>query len=86
MTEPATTFSAPSQAAHVRSGYPEAGWRPTGMAEKQDDRRTLPLCAADHLDGPTAQHKSNEAAWWKARGIHPPTLAAAFVQIFEETP
>ena len=65
----------PSHAAHVRSGYPEAGWRSTGMAEKPDDRRTLPLCALDHIDGPAAQHRTNEREWWAARGIYPPQLA-----------
>ena len=40
-------------AAHVRSGYPEAGWRPTGMQEKPSDFRTLPLCVDCHIDGRT---------------------------------
>ena len=72
----------PSQAAHVRSGYPEAGWRPTGMAEKPDDRRTLPLCALHHLDGPSAQHRSNEREWWASQGIYPPGLAAVCEQLY----
>lgn len=76
---------APSHAAHVRAGYPEAGWRATGMGEKPDDRRTLPLCAADHLDGPYAQHRTNERAWWEAQGIYPPGLAKRLARMFVQT-
>ena len=72
----------PSHAAHIRSGYPDAGWRATGMGEKPDDWRTLPLCALDHLNGPNAQHRSNERAWWAAMGIHPPTLVDEYVARF----
>ena len=72
----------PSQAAHVRAGYLEAGWRSTGLGEKPDDRRALPLCAFDHLDGPDAQHRGGERAWWEARGLYPPELAAAFGEVY----
>jgi hypothetical protein len=70
-------------AAHIRSGYPEAGWRPTGMQEKPDDARAAPLCATCHVDGPDAQHKSNERKWWEARNIYPPTLCANLRAAFE---
>jgi hypothetical protein len=54
------------------------------MQQKPDDKpRTLPLCAMCHTDGPDAQHRSNERAWWAARDIHPPTLAAKYVAKFE---
>ena len=76
----------PSHAAHVRAGYPEAGWRSTGMGEKPDDRRALPLCASDHLNGPTAQHRTNEREWWTRRGMHPPELVARFCGLFETYP
>lgn len=71
------------EAAHVRAGYPEDGWRPTGMAEKPDDRRTLPLCAGHHREGPKAQHAANERAWWAALGIHPPALCAALADAYD---
>ena len=74
----------PSHAAHVRSGYPDVGWRPTGMGEKPDDWRTLPLCAVDHVSGPGAQHRSNERAWWAAMGIYPPALVTKFVGQFRD--
>ena len=74
---------APSQAAHIRSGYPEAGWRPTGMQEKPDDFRTLPLCSTCHLDGPKAQHKANESQWWRGHDIHPPSLCARFLSQYQ---
>ena len=64
------------QAAHVRSGYPEPGWGPTGMQVKPSDFRALSLCVLCHLDGPDAQHKSNERSWWAARGIYPPLRCA----------
>ena len=76
--------AAPSQAAHIRSGYPEAGWRPTGMQEKPDDRRTVPLCSACHLDGPNAQHKRNEREWWEGLGLYPPDICAALVAEYEK--
>ena len=72
--------AAPSHAAHVRSGYPEAGWRPTGMGEKPDDWRTLPLCAYDHLYGPQSQHRANERKWWASHGLYPPALVEGFRQ------
>ena len=71
----------PSHAAHIRCGYPEAGWRPTGMGEKPDDWRTLPLCAQHHLTGPDAQHRSNERRWWAQWGIYPPVEALHFVNL-----
>lgn len=69
--------------AHVRSGYPEAeGWREVGKAEKPSDFRTLPLCPRCHLDGPDAQHRSNEKEWYERLGIYPPDLCAALVVAF----
>lgn len=64
------------QAAHIRSGYADDGWPPTGMQVKPSDARALSLCVLCHLDGPDAQHKSNERAWWAARNIHPPARCA----------
>lgn len=60
--------------AHIRAGYPEDGWPPTGMAQKPSDRRTAPLCPPHHLDD---QHKMNEREWWENLGIYPPQLCAA---------
>lgn len=72
-----------SEAAHVRAGYPESGWRPTGMGEKPDDRRSVPLCANCHRQGPKAQHQTKERAWWAERGIYPPELCAALSEAYE---
>jgi hypothetical protein len=74
----------PSQAAHIRSGYDEPGWRPTGMAEKPSDWRTAPLCRDCHLDGPKAQHRHNERSWWNGLGIYPPTLCAQLKAAYGE--
>jgi len=73
----------PSQAAHIRSGYPEPGWRPTGMAEKPSDWRTAPLCRDCHLDGPKAQHRHNERSWWAGLGIYPPDLCRDLRERYE---
>lgn len=64
------------EAAHIRSGYPEAGWGLTGMQVKPSDQRSLSLCAGCHREGPNAQHRGNERAFWAALGIHPPTRCA----------
>lgn len=65
------------EAAHVRAGYSAKGWAPTGMMQKPDDARAVPLCKDCHREGPNAQHRTNERAWWEALGIDPPDLCAA---------
>lgn len=70
----------PSQAAHIRSGYSEPGWRPTGLQEKPSDWRTAPLCRDCHLDGPKAQHRHNEKAWWQRLDIYPPDLCRDLIE------
>lgn len=69
----------PTRAMHVRSAYPEPGWPHTGMAQKPDDRRTLPGCDRHHTDGPKAQHRMNERTFWADLGIYPPNACAALV-------
>jgi hypothetical protein len=73
------------EAAHVRCGYPQDGWRPTGMQERPDDTRTVPLCAPHHRLGPRAQHATSERLWWEALGIHPPEFCAALRSAFENS-
>lgn len=73
----------PTEAAHVRCGYSEAGWSATGMQQKPHDWRTAPLCDWHHRDGPSAQHKGNERAWWANLGIFPPSLCGALKEAFE---
>ena len=65
------------EAAHVRAGYSSAGWAPTGMMQKPDDARAVPLCATCHREGPNAQHRANERQWWSGHGIDPPDLCRA---------
>jgi hypothetical protein len=60
-------------AAHVRFGDPARGKRHTGMAEKPDDKWTLPLTRAAH----TEQHGQSERAFWSALGIDPIALCEA---------
>lgn len=66
----------PCDAAHIRSAAPQYGKRHTGMAEKPDDRWTLPLCRQHHAE----QHSTNELAWWAAQDIDPFALAAALYE------
>ncbi len=65
-----------SEAAHIRYGSLLHGKRDTGMAEKPDDRWTVPLCASCHRTSQGAQHKSNEKQWWARLGIDPLATAA----------
>lgn len=69
------TQTCPTEAAHVRSGYPgEPGWKPTGGMSRPHDWRAVPLCSWHHRDGPDAQHQHNERSWWAGHDIHPPQL------------
>lgn len=78
--------AAPTEAAHVRCGYAgEPGWKPTGMMARPHDWRAVPLCSDHHREGPDAQHKSNERAWWERHGLYPPTLCAELRAQFERT-
>jgi hypothetical protein len=58
----------PSDPAHIRSGSIRHGKRPTGMAEKPDDRWAVPLNRVCHM----RQHDfGDELGWWSAHGIDP---------------
>lgn len=70
------------EAMHIRAGYPADGWAPTPMQRKPSDDRTAPGCASCHREGPDAQHRMNERAWWERLGIHPPELCAALRAAF----
>ena len=61
----------PVQAAHIRIGL-FAG------AMKPHDKHSTPLCQWCHLDSPMAQHKMNEAEFWKRHGLDPFAIAARF--------
>jgi hypothetical protein len=67
----------PAEAAHLRMACPAIGKEMTGKGEKPHDKFTVPLCRHHHCDGPDAQHRSNERAWWAARGIDPWAIAVA---------
>ncbi len=61
-------------AAHVRHGYPVKGWGGNpGMGAKPSDFRALPLTRASHRE----QHSMNEAAFWRALNVDPPTVCFA---------
>lgn len=62
----------PVEAAHIRYGDLRFYKSPTGMAEKPDDKFSVPLCAEAHR----AQHATSERDWWQAKGIDPILIAA----------
>lgn len=68
---------APVHVAHLRFASAIDGAPLVGKAMKPDDWRVLPLCPAHHMDGPDAQHRMNEAAFWASHGINPYALARA---------
>jgi hypothetical protein len=47
------------------------------VAEKPDDKWTVPLCADHHRTGKGAQHGAGEREWWTGRGIDPLPLCEA---------
>lgn len=61
------------EAAHIRFSDLHAGKRSTGMAEKSDDKFTVPLCSKCHR----AQHRCSERGWWEAKAIDPVKVALA---------
>lgn len=75
----------PSQAAHIR--YASAKYAAeTGMGEKPDDRFVLPLCPDCHLNGPDAQHRQSESAFWDKHNIDPHAMALALYRVTGDTP
>lgn len=62
----------PNDPAHLRSAARQYGKRQTGMAEKPDDKWTLPLCRTHHDD----QHRNNELQWWARHGVADPFAVA----------
>lgn len=62
------------QAAHIRSGSLEYEKPRTGLGEKPSDRWAVSLCRMCH----TMQHRQNELAFWKDRGLDPFDLAKRY--------
>ena len=62
-------------AAHIRSGSIAYDKPSTGMAEKPDDRWSLPLCRSDHN---RQHHFGNELEFWRQNGIDPFALAQRY--------
>lgn len=67
-------LNSPCDAAHVRYGDPAWDKRPTGMAEKPDDKFCLPLCDGHHRNSNEAQHNHGEREWWANMHIDPVKL------------
>jgi hypothetical protein len=63
-----------TEAAHIRAGSQRHGKPPTGMAEKPDDKWTVPLCGKHHRE----QHTMNELEFWRVHAIDPFEIALSF--------
>lgn len=75
----------PVEVCHIKIGYPEAGWRAFGHAEKAHDWRTIGMCRNCHREGANAQHQNrggDERWFWAQLAIYPPDLCAALVDAF----
>lgn len=60
------------QAAHIRMASRLHGkLDDAGTGRKPDDKWALPLCRLHHTDGPEAQHRIGEQAFWLRHGIDP---------------
>lgn len=76
-----------TEVAHVKCGFPEAGWRAFGHSERSDDRKTVSLCVECHRTGPAAQHANlggDERHFWRKLAVYPPALCAALVEAYEQ--
>ena len=76
----------PVEVCHVKVGFPEAGWRAFGHAERAHDRRTVPLDSECHRTGPRAQHANlggDERHFWMQLGIYPPTFCRALSDAYD---
>ncbi len=75
----------PVEVCHIKVGFPLAGWRAFGHAEKSHDRRCVPLCSVDHRTGPIAQHANlggDERTYWEKLRIYPPSLTDALYEAY----
>jgi hypothetical protein len=70
-----------SEAAHIRMGSRDHNKMPAGIGQKPADKWTLPLCSWHHRDGPEAQHKGSERAFWQRHGIDPFGVAEALYSL-----
>jgi Putative HNHc nuclease len=67
----------PVDAAHIKMADGRIGKPIASMNEKADDRFTLPLCRAHHLE----QHESPERGFWEGYHCDPVLLALALYSI-----
>lgn len=65
------------EAAHIRYADPAYGKRDVGMAEKPDDRWTVPLAPELHRE----QHSVSEREFWVRHGIDPCRVALALYAV-----
>lgn len=62
-----------TEAAHVRFSCLKVAKRHCGIAEKPDDKWTVPLCGRHHRE----QHEQNEQEFWSAAKVDPVFISLA---------
>lgn len=65
----------PAEAAHIRMTCQAYGKVNPGMQAKPHDRFAVPLCSWHHRNAPDAQHKGEEAAFWRRHRLNPFAIA-----------
>lgn len=80
-------FNRRVQVAHLRAGSIEHDKRPTGMAEKPDDRWTTPLCQPHHTGDDRrarlSQHTMGELDFWETLKVNPFELCIALADAYD---
>lgn len=62
------------EVAHVRLGSH------TGLGQRPDDWRAVPLCKSCHRESASAQHNVGEASFWKALGKDPMAIIEELIK------
>ena len=83
--QPCCVCGGQAEAAHVRMASEAHGKRSTGMAEKPDDRWSVPLCPTCHRDDVRSQHAVGEVEFWSRVGLDPFEIAEGLYQEFQRS-
>lgn len=71
------------EAAHVKIGLAEHGWREFGGGERSHDDHAVSLCPSCHRTGSDAQHRNGERKFWLRLGICPGCLCLSLKSAYD---
>jgi hypothetical protein len=71
------------EAAHVKIGISEHGWREHGGGERSHDDHAVSLCPSCHRTGKNAQHRTGERKFWLRLGMCPACLCTSLRSCYE---